>query len=153
MEVFLGVQAGMTGTRLHCLCMSGVVKGFDQAYSTTCRLSIKGDDQDTPSAHTEECTVNLSQLRVMDGCYAPPTRTARFRLDDSTSGILTIIGLLVALPSLFLGAYRWYRARRAMREAQIEDGQVVPLVPVGHSGGVAVSNLEPRRQELARLGG
>ena len=115
------------------LCMTGTVDGTN-AYSTICRFSFGDDDHDTRSAHVEECAVNHSQLRVIDGCYTPPRRS-RFRLDDSTSGILTIIGLLIALPGLGYGVYRKCRARRARLPVKLEEGQVpLPLAQPGRGG-------------------
>ena len=123
------------------VCMSGAIDSFANAYSTTCRFALTDNDQDTPSAHYTECTVNHPQLRVVDGCYTPPPRRSRFRLDDSASGILTIIGLIIALPSIFLGPYRWYCARRALalQEARLEEGQALPPVLVGEDNVAAGS--------------
>jgi len=134
------------------VCMSGAVDSFANTYSTTCRFAMSDNDHETPSAHITECSVNRPQLRVTDGCYTPPPRRSRFRLDDSASGILTIIGLIIALPSIVLGAYRWYSARRALalQQAQLEDGQVVPLVPVDRRGGDgAIASQEPHLRDAA----
>jgi len=125
------------------VCMSGAVDAFANTYSTTCRFAMNDNDHETPSAHVTECSVNRPQSRVTDGCYIPPPHSTRFRLDDSASGVLTIISLIIALPSIIFGAYRWYHARRALalRQAQLEDGQALPLVPVRvHHDGVANSN-------------
>lgn len=136
------------------VCMSGAVTGLDNIYSTTCRFSVTDDDHDIPSAHTEECSVGRPQLRVIDGCYTLPPARGRFRLDDSTSGILTIIGLLIALPSIAFGAYRWYSAYRAQQAARREDGLAVPLVATGGgSNGGGVPEPGPTGQELALLAG
>jgi len=123
------------------VCMSGAVNALANTYSTTCRFTITDNDHDIPFAHDTECTINRPQLRVVDGCYTPPSRHGRFRLDDSASGILTIIGLIIALPGLAFGAYRWYATRRALalQEAQLEEGQALPLVPVGEDN-VATSS-------------
>jgi len=87
------------------------------------------------TVHTPtECTVGRSQLLVTDGCYSLPTRHTGFRLTDSASGILTIIGLLIALPSLAFGAYRLYYKLRGDPKAPLDDEQVVLLVPVDGDG-------------------
>lgn len=110
------------------VCMSGSVDQMDDTFSTRCRFAFADNDHDLTSAHAEECVIMRPQLRVVDGCYSPPRR-AYFRLNDSASGILTIIGLFIALPSILVGGYRWYQARRALRGAQLEDGEALPLVP------------------------
>ena len=75
-------------------------------------------------------------MRVTDGYCSSPPRRSWFRLDDSTTSILTIIGLILALP--LVGAYSCWQ-RRARNGAKIEDQQALPLVGLG--GGVAaVSN-------------
>ena len=116
------------------LCMTGAIDGTN-AYSTACRFSLANDDHDTSSAHAEECIVSRPQLRVADGCYTPPPRS-RFRLDDSTSGILTILGLLIVLPGLGYGIYRKCRARRARLRVKLEEGRMsrLPLASLGRSG-------------------
>jgi len=126
------------------VCMSGSVDGLATVYSTTCRFTATDNDHDIPSAHFEECTVGRSQLRVTDGCYSPPTHHTGFRLTDSASGILTIIGLLIALPSLAFGAYRLYYKLRGQHRAPLEDEQAVPLVHVDGDAAEA-------RQERDRL--
>jgi len=119
------------------ICTSGQVEELDDAFSTTCRFTVTDNDHDIPSAHIEECSINHSQLRVIDGCYSPPPRRPWFRLDDSTTGILTIIGLILALP--LVGAYRCWR-RRARYGARPEDQQALPLVGLG--GGVAAASID-----------
>ena len=101
--------------------MSGSVDGLANVYSTTCRFTVTDNDHDIPSAHFEECTVGRPQLRVTDGCYSPPARRSGFRLSDSASGILTIIGLFIALPSLAFGAYRLYYKLRGEEKPRLED--------------------------------
>ena len=134
------------------VCMSGAIDSFANTYSTICRFAMTDNDHETPSAHVTECSVNRPQLRVTDGCYTPPPRRSRFRLDDSASGILTIIGLIITLPSIVFGAYRWYNARRALvlQQAQLEDGQVVPLVSINrHGGDGAITCQEPHPRDTA----
>ena len=127
------------------LCMSGAIDGTN-AYSTTCRFSFADDDHDTPSTHAEECTINRPQLRVADGCYIPPRRSW-FRLDDSTSGVLTILGLLIALPGLGFSLYRRCRARRARFRVGLEERQAqLPLVPPSRGGGRRRGQGEARRE-------
>ena len=116
------------------VCMSGSVDGLPTVFSTTCRFTATNNDHDIPSAHLSECSIGRSQLRVTDGCYSPPVRCAGFRLTDSASGILTIIGLLTALPSLAFGAYRLYYKLRGDPKAPLDDEQVVLLVPVDGDG-------------------
>jgi len=133
------------------VCTSGRVEGLDNAFSTTCRFAVTDNDHDTASTHAEECTINRPQLRVTDGCYSPPPRRAWFRLDDSTSGILAIVGLVLALP--LVGAYRCYRTRLAQWDAKIEGGQGLPLVALGSDAGIGsgspdVSHPPPARAEV-----
>jgi len=110
------------------VCMSGQIDGVDDAYTTTCRFSITDDDHDMVASHAEECTSNRAQMRVADGCYTPPPHRPRFRLDESTSSILAVISLILALP--LYGLYRRYRRRRARRQSRIEDEQALPLMGV-----------------------
>lgn len=117
------------------VCLSGAVDALTNAYITTCRFALTDNDHDIPSMHATECTVGRPQLRVVDGCYTPPPRRGRFRLDDSTSGILTIIGIIIALPSIVFSTYRWYCGRQVVRQTQLEEGQALPLVPVGEGDG------------------
>ena len=126
------------------VCLSGQVDGVDDAYTTTCRFAISDDDHDISASHLGECTVNHAQLRVADGCYTPPTPRPWFRLDDSTSAILAIISLILALP--LFGLYRWYRTRRARHQVQSEDEQAQPLIGLG-AGGVADVDLD---QDVSR---
>jgi len=109
--------------------MSGQVDGVDDAYTMTCRFTMTDDDYDMAASHLGECTVNRAQLRVADGCYTPPTPRPWFRLDESTSAILTVISLILALP--LYGLYRWYRTRRARQQVQNDDEQAQPLVGLG----------------------
>ena len=115
------------------VCMSGRVEGLENTFSTACRFTVTDNDHELPSSHNEECIVNRSQARVTDGCYTPPSRRPWFRLDDSTSNVLTVIGLIVALP--VFGLCRWYLARRARQQAQMAGGQGIPLVSVGRGVG------------------
>lgn len=118
------------------VCLSGQVEGLDDAYTTTCRFTITDNDHNIPSAHALECTISRPQLRVTDGCYTPPPRRPWLRLSDSTSGVLTIIGLIIALP--VFGLYRHYRVRCARQQAKIEPQESIPLVgcELGGEGGV-----------------
>jgi len=133
------------------VCMSGQVDGVDDAYTTTCRFTTTDNDHDTPASHLTDCAVNRAQLRVADGCYTPPPRRPWFRLDESTSAILAVISLILALP--LYGLYHWYCKRRARRQARTEEEQALPLM--GLEGGVVdssdvdqdVSRLEPARVE------
>jgi len=86
--------------------MSESVEGLANVYSTTCRFAVADNDHDIPSVHLNECTIGRPQLRVTDGCYSPPVRRTGFWLSDTASSILTIAGLLLALPSVSFGAYR-----------------------------------------------
>jgi len=108
----------------------------DDAYTTTCRFTTADDDHDIATSHLGECTVNSSQLRVADGYYTPPPRRPWFRLDDSTSAILAVISIILAL-SLY-GLYSQYRRRCARPQAIIEDEQVLPLM--SPEGGVGDSS-------------
>jgi len=133
------------------LCTSGRVDGLDKVFSTTCRFAVTDNDHDTPSVHAEECTSNHSQLRVTDGCYSPPPHRSWLRLGDSASGILTIIGLILALP--LLGIYRWYRTSRARQKATIGGEQRLPLVGLGvgpNDTGAASASPEASHPELLR---
>jgi len=127
------------------ICMSGSIDGLANVYSTTCRFSATNNDHDIPSVHLPECTVGRPQRRVTDGCYSPPARRSGFRLSDSASGILTIIGLLIAVPSLAFGTYRLYYRLRGQQRVRLDDEQAVPLVHVDGNAGEA-------RQEPDRLG-
>ena len=134
------------------VCLSGAVDSLANAYSTTCRFSVTDGDHDIPSAHIAKCTISRPQMRVTDGCYSSPPPLARFRLDDSARGILTIISLIIALPSIIFGAYRWYGARRsfALQQVPIDDGHALPLVPVPeHDGEPASPNSS--RQDPSRI--
>jgi len=126
--------------------MSGAVDAFANTYSTTCRFAVTDNGHDIPTSHSIECNIDRPQLRVMDGCYTPPPRRACFRLDDSTSGILTIIGLIIALPSIVFGAYRWYCACRVLviQQAGLEESQALALMAVGRRDG---PDLEPPHPE------
>ena len=135
------------------VCMSGAVDTLANEYSTICRFTAANDDHDSAAAHLNECTVSRPQMRVTDGCYTPPPRRVRFRLDDSASGILTIIGLIIALPSIAFGAYRWYSARRALRGAQLEDSHALPLVHVASSDGDRVDSHNPSDRDSSHSRG
>jgi len=128
------------------VCMSGLVDGLANVYSTTCRFTVADNDHDTPSAHLTECTIGRPQLRVTDGCYSPPALHTGFHLSDSASGILTIIGLLIALPSVIFGGHRLYYKLRGQQKVRLEDEQMVPLVHVDGDGG-AVGQERGRSQE------
>ena len=119
------------------VCLSGQVDGVNDAYTTTCRLTMNDDDHDIAASHFGECTVNRAQLRVADGCYTPPTPRPWFRLDESTSAMLAIISLILALP--LFGLYRWYRTRRARQQVSNEDEQAQPLMGLG--GGIVDDGL------------
>ena len=108
------------------VCTSGRVDGLDDTYSTTCRFAVADNDHATPSAHAEECIINRPQLRVTDGCYTLPPRRPWFRLDDSTSSILAIVGLIISLP--LVATVRWYRRRRAQQKVVTSSVQALPLV-------------------------
>jgi len=130
------------------VCMAGLVDGLDNIFSATCRFTTQDNDHDLPFAHAEECTTNRPQLRVIDGCYRPPPRRPWLRLDDSTTGVLTIIGLILALP--VFGLYRRYRARHACQQGQINDGQALSLVVVGSSTVNDETRQDMSRQEPPR---
>ena len=130
------------------ICTSGRVAELDDAFSTTCRFAVIDNDHDIPSAHAEECTINRSQSRVTDGCYSPPSRRAWFRLDDSSSSILTIIGLILALP--LFGAYRFYCACCAQPNSRNENGQDLPLAGLGSAVGDVSAGPDVSHQQLAR---
>jgi len=68
----------------------------------------------------------------------PPVRHAGFQLTDYASGVLTIIGLLIAFPSVIFGVYRLYYKLRGKQKAFPEDEQAVPLVHSVAGGGRAV---------------
>jgi len=111
------------------VCLSGQVDGLDDTYVTACRFAHADNDHESASAHEQEYIVNRPQLRVTDGCYAPIHHHTWFRLDDSTNGVLTIVGLIIAIPVYSI--YRRYCARHAMRQSRMSDGQAVSLVGVG----------------------
>ena len=129
------------------LCTSGAVTGLGNAFRTICRFATTDDDLENLDAHAQECMMPHAQLRVTDGCYTPPERRGLFRLDDTATSILTILGLLITLPGIFYGLYRWYCARRAARLMRAEGGLNVPLYTVGN--GVARSGES--RTDLAGL--
>ena len=133
------------------VCMTGAVDALANTYRTTCRFALTDNDHDIHSAHKAECAINRPQLRVIDGCYTPPPRRGGFRLDDFASGVLTIIGLIIALPSIVVGAYRWYCARRAfaLQQAQLEEEQALPLVPVGEDN---VATGSPHQEAVISQG-
>ena len=113
------------------VCMSGAVNGLDNNFRTVCRFAIADNDHDSPDAHAQECMMPRAQFRVTDGCYSPPVRRGPFHLDDTASAIIAILGLLIAIPGIILGIYRWYILRK---RAQIVDDQDVPLVQTGATG-------------------
>jgi len=136
------------------VCMAGRVDGLEKTFSTTCRFAVTDNDHETPSSHAEECIVSRPQLRIIDGCYTPPPRRPWFRLDESTSSVLTIISIVIALP--LFGLYRWYRTRRTRQQVGLEDGQALPLGGLGEctsTGGAGpdVSCVETSRAELPDL--
>jgi len=108
--------------------MSGAVNGLDNVFRTVCRFAIADNDHDSPDARTQECMLPRAQFRVTDGCYSPPVRHGPFHLDDTANAIIAILGLLVVIPGMIFGAYRWYVIRK---RAQNVDGQDVPLVHTG----------------------
>jgi len=112
--------AGWTGWDTVALpvgvCMNGQV---NDAYTTTCRFTTTDNDHDTPASHLGECAVNRAQLRVADGSYTLSPRRPWLRLDESTSALLVIISLILALPIFRL--YRWCRARRAQQQGKIRS--------------------------------
>ena len=113
------------------VCMSGAVNGLDNAFRTVCRFAIADNDHDSPDAHAQECVVPRTQLHVADGCYSPPARHGPFHLDDTANAIIAILALLIVVPGMILGVYRWYMTRK---QAQNVDGQDVPLVQTGATG-------------------
>jgi len=90
--------------------MIGRIDALDDAYAMTCRFPITDDDHDSPDSHVDECSFFCPQERITDGCYSPPTHRGVIKLDDSTSGILTVlrVGIGIALPGMAFGVYRWY---------------------------------------------
>ena len=117
------------------VCMSGAVNGLDNNFRTICRFAIADNDHDSPDAHAQQCVVPRAQLRVTDGCYSPPARHGPFHLDDTASAIIAILGLLIFIPGMMVGMYRWYLIRRRAQSASTED-QDVPLVPTSVTGSV-----------------
>jgi len=124
------------------VCIPGAVDTFANSHNTTCRFSVINNHHDSYVAHVIECTIGDPRLRVVDGCYSLPPRLARFRLDDFASGILTIIGFIIAMPSILFGAYHWYCGRQ---EPKPREGQASPLNRIGEgdrgSGGVTSEYL------------
>ena len=124
------------------VCMTGAVNGLDNVFHTVCRFAIDDNDHDSPNAHAQDCMMPCAQLRVTDSCYSPPARRGPFHLDDTASAIIAILGLLIVIPGMILGVYRWYLIRK---QAQSVDGQGVPLVQtsatdsVGHQDGTPVA--------------
>ena len=116
------------------VCMSGAVDGIANAYSTTCRFAFKDNDHSSPSAHAEKCTVNRAQLRVIDGCYIPPAPRSRFRLDDSTSSVIEILGLLIALSTIAYGTYRRWGVRRRVQQPERDDEPGLQLATIRGGG-------------------
>jgi len=116
-------------------------------YSTTRCIAFADNDHSTPSAHVEKCTVNRAQQRVTDGCYSPRPRS-QFRLDETTSSVLAILGLLIVLPGLGYGAYRRWRARRMVRQPERDDE---PGCRSLMSVLVAAAAAEASRQEQAQF--
>ena len=84
-------------------------------------------------------------MRVTDGYCSSPPRRSWFRLDDSTTSILTIIGLILALP--LVGAYRCWKLR-ARQVTRPEDQPTLPLVGLG--SGVAAASIDDAAFQLAR---
>ena len=131
------------------VCMTGLVVGLENTFSTTCRFTVTDDDQQTPSVHTEECIVSRPQLRVIDGSYTPPPPRPWFRLDESTSGVLAIGGLIIALP--IAGFYRCCRARRARKRVELEDGPALPPVAFGEGIDIDEASQDVPYSETAQL--
>ena len=119
------------------LCMSGVINGLDNHFRTICRFAIADNDHDSPNAHMQECMMPHAQRRVTDGCYSPPMRHGPFRLDDTASAVISILGLLITIPGMIFGAYRWYAIRMQAHDVEDDD---VPLFPTGVINFVAHQN-------------
>jgi len=98
------------------------------AYNTIYRISFADDNSDTSSTYAEEYAVNRPRLPVDDGCQCTPPPRSWFRLDDSTSGVLTILGPLIRLPGLEFGVYRKCRTGRMLHHTGLDDVQALPLV-------------------------
>jgi len=128
------------------LCMSGAVTGLDNAFRTICRFATTDDDLESPDTHAQECMMSRAQLRVTDGCYTPSERRGLFRLDDTATSIFAIFGLLIALPGMFYGVYRWYCARRSAQQMRADGRLNVPLY-----AGDGVARLAESRTDPARL--
>ncbi|KZW01627.1 hypothetical protein EXIGLDRAFT_717211 [Exidia glandulosa HHB12029] len=51
------------------VCMSGRRTDADGAYRTLCRLAVHDDDVFSITAHARECSMDVAQQVVTDGCY------------------------------------------------------------------------------------
>ena len=111
------------------LCMSGAVatpSGSGKTrYLTVCRFATCDDDQDLPSAHTDECIIVQPQQYVADGCYSLPSlknpAESSFSKMDALFTVLGAIASVIGIWGAVWGTMRLVRRWRASRSQPVNE--------------------------------